>query len=350
MLAIALVFPVLAQAQARPEQSGAPIAASMRTEVIETVLARLKEAYVFPDVAARMERAIDARARRGEYDRITSGRALAQALTSHLREISDDKHLEVRYSDEPLPKSTGPREPTPEQMARARRFAESVNFGFERIDRLEGNVGYLRVDGFIPADVGGETAAAAMNFLAYTDAMIVDLRESSGGGDPSMVVFLCSFFFGAEPVHLNDWYWRQGERTTQYWTLPYVPGRRYTDKPVYLLTSRRTFSAGEELAYDLQALKRATLVGEGTGGGAHPAEDFRINDHFKVFVPTARAINPVTRTNWEQTGVVPDVKVPEAQALKTAHLALLRQLLDAASDERSRARLRSAIDKVEASP
>jgi C-terminal processing protease CtpA/Prc len=275
---------------------------------------------------------------------------LAQTLTSHLREVNNDKHLKVLYRYDPIPVRIGRREPTPEQLERAQRFAVSVNFGFERIDRLEGNIGYLRINGFIPADVGGETASAAMNFLAYTDALIFDLRESAGGGDPSMVVFLSSYLFASEPVHLNDLYWREGNNIRQLWTQPYVPGRRYVGKPIYILTSRRTFSAGEEFAYNLQALKRATVIGEVTGGGANPGEVFRINEHFEMFVPMGRAINPITKTNWEGTGVRPDVETPETQALKTAHLAALRKLLEAATDERSRGRLRSVIERVERQP
>jgi len=350
VLAIMLLFPILGRPQSRPEQTDLPINAPTRTEVIEAVIARLKESYVLPEVAAQMERAIRARMERGEYNQITSGAALAQTLTSDLREAHNDRHLEVRYRSEPIPRSAGRREPTPEQLERALRFAKSVNFGFERIDRLEGNIGYLRIDGFIPADVGGKTAAAAMNFLAYTDALIFDLRESAGGGDPSMVVFLSTYLFGSEPVHLNDLYWREGDRTHQYWTLPYVPGERYVGKPVYILTSKRTFSAGEEFAYNLQALRRATLIGETTGGGANPREEFRINEHFEIFVPTGRAVNPVTKTNWEGTGVKPDIEAPEAQALRTAHLAALRRSLEAATDERSRERLRGVIERVERQP
>lgn len=350
VIAAILLFSVLSRAQARPDQTDLPINAPARTEVIESVLRRLSDSYVFPEVAAQMEKAIRARMRKGEYDQITSSAVLAQTLTSHLREVNNDKHLEVQYRYEPIPISTGRREPTPEQLEAARRFAVSVNFGFERVDRLEGNIGYLRIDGFMPADVGGETAIAAMNFLAHTDALIFDLRESAGGGDPSMIVFLSSYLFGSEPVHLSDLYWREGNRTQQFWTMPYVPGKRYVGKPVYFLTSRRTFSAGEEFAYDLQALRRATVIGEASGGGANPGEEFRINEHFEMFVPTGRAINPITRTNWEGTGIRPDIEVPETKALKTAHLAALRGFLEAAKDERSRGRIRSVIERVERQP
>jgi retinol-binding protein 3 len=349
LAAVAFVLPTAACA-GRAEQTDLPIDPATRAAVINAVLARLKESYVFPEIAAQMERAIHARMESGDYDRITSSATLAQTLTSDLRRVNNDRHLEVTYKSEPIPVATGPRERTPEQLEKARAFAKSVNFGLERIDRLEGNIGYLRIDGFIAADAGGDTAAAAMNFLAHTDALIFDLRECAAGGDPSMISFLCTYLFGWEPMHLNDLYWRDGNRTQQYWTLPYVPGTRYDGKPVYILTSRRTFSAGEEFAYDLQALKRATIVGEPSGGGANPGQDFRLNDHFEVFVPTGRAVNPVTKTNWEGAGVKPDIEVPEAQALRTAHLAALKKVLEAATDQASRGKLKSVIETIEKQP
>ena len=133
-----------------------------------------------------------------------------------------------------------------------------------------------------------------------------------------MATLLCSYFFGIEAVHLNDLYSRPDESIRQYWTVPYTHGKRYVDKPVYVLTSHRTFSASEEFAYDLQNLKRATIIGETTGGGANLRDTYQIHPHFQLQVPTARAINPITGTNWEGTGVKPDVEVPEETALKVA--------------------------------
>jgi C-terminal processing protease CtpA/Prc len=141
-----------------------------------------------------------------------------------------------------------------------------------------------------------------------------------------MVALISSYLFGPDPVHLNDLYFRPDDSTHQWWTLPHVPGQRYEGKPVYILTSKRTFSAAEEFAYNLKSLKRATIVGETTGGGAHPGGTRRINDHFAVFVPSGRAINPITKTNWEGTGVTPDLPVAADLALKTAHLAALKTI------------------------
>jgi C-terminal processing protease CtpA/Prc len=229
------------------------------------------------------------------------------------------------------PRPNDDAKPNPREQAERREQMRSRmaagNFGFEKLERLEGNVGYIDLRGFAPAEMAGESAAAAMNFLTNTDALIIDLRKN-GGGDPSMVALLCSYLFSPEPVHLNDLYFRPDDSTHQWWTFPYVPGKRYEDKPVYLLTSQRTFSAEEEFTYNLKNLKRVTIVGETTGGGAHPGGGRPLDDHFGMFVPTGRAINPITKTNWEGTGVPPDVAVPADAALKTAHLAALRKIAE----------------------
>ena len=260
--------------------------------------------------------------------------------------MSRDKHLRVRYSHEPIPVESANREPTPEQRERFRAYLGAINFGFEKIERLKGNVGYIDLRGFTPAEFSAETIVAAMNFLAHTDALIFDLRRN-GGGDPATVALLCSYLLDSNPVHLNDVSSREDESTHQWWTLPYVPGKRYAGKDVYVLTSKRTFSAAEEFTYNLKNLKRATIVGETTGGGAHPGGTRRINEHFQVFVPDGRAINPISKTNWEGTGVKPDVEVPAEQALKTAHLAALKKLLEKASDPMRIEQLKRSISELE---
>jgi len=196
-------------------------------------------------------------------------------------------------------------------------------------------------------ELGADTVAAAMNFVNNTDALIIDMR-SNGGGNPAMVALVCSYLFGAEPVHLNDLYWREGDSTHQWWTLPYVPGKRYGDKrPVYLLTAKRTFSAAEEFTYNLKNLKRATIIGETTGGGAHPGGVFRINEHFGMFVPTGRAISPITKTNWEGTGVTPDISVPADQALLVARSMALKKQLTNVTDSDIKVGIQDEIAKVE---
>ncbi len=292
----------------------------------------LREGYVFPETAKKIEADLRGRLDRNEYADVKSARKLAEVLTEHLQAVSKDKHLRVFYAYDPIlgaPRNPGPdpgRGGRDERRERLRARGEAMNFGFEKVERLEGNVGYLDLRMFMPAELGGDTAAAAMNLLAHTDALIIDVRKN-GGGDPSMVALVSSYLFGPEPVHLNDLYFRPEDSTHQWWTLPHVPGRRYEGKPVYVLTSRRTFSAAEEFTYNLKSLKRATIVGETTGGGAHPGGMKRITEHFGMFVPSGRAINPITRTNWEGTGVTPDVPVAADRALATAHLAALSAIV-----------------------
>ncbi len=284
-----------------------------RQRAIDGAAAMLNEFYVFPETAKKMEEAIRARQKAGEYDSITNGDAFAEKLTVDLREVSHDKHLGVNFSPAVLPNGPPPGGPDPAAM---RRQLERVNCGFEKAERLPPNIGYLKFNMFANPEICGPTASAAMNFLGSVDALIIDLREN-GGGDPKMVAYISSYLFD-ERTHLNDLYNRKENKTEEFWTSTDVPGKRLGDKPVFVLTAKRTFSGAEEFTYNLKNLKRATIVGETTGGGAHPVSGHRIDDHFMIGVPFARAINPISKTNWEGTGVEPDVKVSAAEALDVA--------------------------------
>ncbi len=346
ILTMVLLLPISTLAQSRVSQPDLTVNAATRAEISEGVIKRLNDFYVFPEIAKQMETAIRQRVRNKEYDQITSAALFAQTLTSHLHAVNPDKHLEVTYSYQPVPLNDNKIEPTSEQLERMRRFAASVNYGFEKIDRLEGNIGYLRIDGFMSPDVGAETAIAAMNFLANTDALIIDMRYSTNGGDPSMSVLLSSYLFD-KPVHLGDFYWREGNRTEQIWTMPYVPGKRYVGKDVYFLTSKDTISAGEGFVYELQNLKRATVIGETTAGAANAGFEYRINEHFIIFVPMGRAVSPITKTNWEGIGVKPNIVIPAELSLNAAHLIALKKLLTTATDERTKKRLKGFIESLE---
>jgi retinol-binding protein 3 len=331
--------------QGPPPGPDMTIDAKMRAEVIDGALKALNDNYVFPEVAKKMEQSIRERQQHKEYDSITSARKFADALMDNLRTVSHDKHLRVMYRAEAIPPEQPNREPSPEDMERDRAFGARINFGFEKVERMVGNIGYLDLRGFAPPQFMGDTAAAAMNFLANTEALIVDLRQN-GGGDPAAVALISSYLFPPEPVHLNDLYFRPTNETHQWWTLPYVPGKRLVGKDVYVLTSHRTFSAAEEFTYNLKNLKRATIVGEVTGGGAHPGGPVRINDHFMVGVPSGRAINPYSKTDWEGTGVEPDVKVPAERALKTAHLMALEKQLPTLENPDLKEAVGGAIQKL----
>lgn len=330
------------QVLVRKDPPPLPIDAPSVDAVVDKLIKALGETYVFPEVAAKMGDALRRHRESGDYADIKTGQDLANLLTKHLQEVSKDKHLRVRCSTDKLPPPPAG-EPTPEILARMKTMAAKSNAGFRKVERLAGNVGYIDFDRFMGADEISGPAAAAMSFLANTDALIIDLRHN-GGGSPRGVQVLCSYLFGAEPVHLNSLYWRKDDRTQEFWTLKDLPAPRYLDKEVYVLTSSDTFSGAEECAYNLQTRKRATIVGETTGGGAHPGGGVRLGDHFIAFVPSGRAINPVTKTNWEGTGVKPDVAVPADRALKEGHRLAVQALLKKAPDDEARQLIRSEIE------
>jgi retinol-binding protein 3 len=329
---------------AQQEQPDMAIDAKIRTEVIDNILKNLNESYVFPEVAKQMETDVRKRLTNKEYDSVTSAKEFANKLTDDLQSVSKDKHLRVRYSYKPIPVREKRGEPTAEEVKQREGYLKRVNYGFEKVERMSGNIGYIDLRGFTDPVLGAETVAAAMTFVSNTDALIFDLRQN-GGGQPEMVALICSYLFGDKKVHLNDLYFRPSDKTEEFWTNPGVPGKKYGDKDIYVLTSNRTFSGAEEFSNNLKVLKRATIIGETTGGGANPGGVFRMTENFGVFIPTGRAINPITKTNWEGTGVKPDIDVPAEQALKTAYLMALNKSLEKAKDEEVKFGLKQIIDK-----
>ena len=323
IVAVLLVSGSLAWAQTTP-QPGPLMDAAGRNRVIDRALALLEEHYVFPDVAAKMAVAVRESQKRGAYDALSDPLAFRARLESDLRGVSRDKHLDVIYNATPMPEPSAADGDPAQQRERFAAMLKRRNHCFERVERLPGNIGYIDLRCFGPAEIIAETAAAAFTFVGHSDALIVDLRENTGG-DPTGVALVTSYVF-ATPTRLNDLYFRRANRTEQFWTQASVPGRRLPGADVYVLTSSRTFSAGEEFAYNLKNLKRARIIGEVTGGGAHPVSPHRIDDHFTIGVPFARAINPITGTNWEGVGVTPDEVVPASGALAVAQLQALQKL------------------------
>jgi retinol-binding protein 3 len=287
--------------------------AALRKRVVEGVDADLAEFYIDAAVAKHMADVLLERENAGDYDKFTDGDAFATQLTKDLQNVSHDKHLRVDFNPFKMPPRT---EPTPEDEARFHQQMEHDNCAFDKVEILPNNIGYVRFGGFMDASFCGPTVVAAMGFVSHTDALIFDLRQN-GGGQPAMVTLIASYLFD-RPTHLIDIYNRKEDSTTQNWTLPYLPGPRLTKQPVFVLTSKRTFSGAEEFAFDLKNQKRATIIGETTGGGAHPVSGHPVADFFMVGVPFAKSLDPVTKMNWEGTGVEPDVKVPAEDALATA--------------------------------
>lgn len=285
-----------------------PMTADARAAAVEAACKTLEENYVYPEVAKKMAASVRGKLKAGEYESLKDDAAFARRLTEDLRAISHDLHLGVRVQ---------PDEGTSHGGGGLMAAGAGENYLFRKAEVLPGNIGYLRFDGFLWNDDARKKAASAMEFLADTDAVIFDVR-GNGGGEPEMIRYLTTYLF-EEPVHLNDMIDRNGKVVQEFWTLKEFAGRKFRKNvPVFVLTSNRTFSGAEEFSYNLKCLKRATLIGETTGGGAHPVRPERLSNRLVLGVPFMRACNPITKTNWEGTGVEPDIAVPADQALDRA--------------------------------
>lgn len=290
-----------------------------RRRVIDAVVANLKKYYVAPDVAEKTADALLIHEKRGEYQTITEGTVLADRLTAQMRDMSHDMNLMVTYSEDPLPDR--PPGPPPGAMERYREAMKQSHCMFARVEVLLHDVGYFKLNSFPDPAICEAEARAAMARLNNAKAIIFDLRDN-GGGYPEMVSLIAAYLFDHPEYMFNP----RENTTAQSWTKSPVPGSKLADKPVYVLTSARTFSGAEQFSYDLKMLKRATLVGETTRGGAHAGVFHRIDDHFAMGIPETRPINPYETTGWEGTGVKPDVKVKAADALITAEKMAERDL------------------------
>jgi retinol-binding protein 3 len=285
-----------------------------RLAVIDRIAEVLAKTYVDADKAKTMVAALRSHMAKGDYDTIVDGPAFAERLTDDLHADTHDLHLRVVFG--PHPKEEPPPPPEAERLASLR----EINYGFGPIERLDHNIARVVIDGFPETDFDAARKGIGdlMSQVADAAALIIDLR-GNGGGSPETVALVASYVFDAKPVHLVDIYERETNTTTPSWTLAKLHGKRFgAKKPVFVLTSKRTFSGGEEFAYDLQTTKRAKLIGEATGGGAHPTKPVSLDDRFEIMVPFASSISPITHRNWEGSGVVPDVALPADLALDEA--------------------------------
>lgn len=311
VLATALVAaPVVLTGQ----QSDAEMDRAGRAEVVTKIAELMRTNYVYPEVAENAAQDLTTRLEAGEFQSAAGAESFAAALTAAIQATTKDKHIRVRVR----PPARAAMERDDPAAARAARLERSrqTNFGFERVERLDGNIGYVEMRSFDGHSEAKPTAAAAMNFLANVDAVIFDLRRN-GGGSPEMIRYVSSWFFGG-PTLLNTLYWRAGDRTDEFWTYDEIPGTARPDVPVFVLTSNRTFSGAEEFSYNMRTQERATLIGEVTGGGANIGGNRPINDRFQIFIPVGAAVNPITGTNWEGVGVEPHIKVAADEALDVA--------------------------------
>jgi hypothetical protein len=315
-------------------------------EIVQAAIAILRSRYVFPDRAGEAAAEIETRLAAGEYDDLGEPE-LAERLTSQLYRVCADKHLRVRAHPERTRPVPGPvdRDKARQEM---RMIGRLDNFGIHRVERLAGNVGYIDLRRVALPQNAGASIAAAMELVSGTYALIIDLRQN-GGGSPDGVVFWCSYLFDGPGTHLSDIFEAETGETRQFWSVSYVPGSRYTDKPVYLLTSHETFSGGEDFCYTLQALGRAQLIGETTGGGAHPTGMRPLSPTMAISVPFARSVNPITGTNWEGTGVAPDLSVAAEEAYDVAYGMALRHVLSLDTPPPIRQEATTALDQINAS-
>lgn len=315
----------LALAWASPAM-GAALAPEEQAQVSRQAADLIERRYVDPAQGRAIAKVL--RSKRWSTP-VEPGR-FAETLTTMLRTTSKDGHFTVQYSATPIPAEGGEESFSAEAMERI--YGAHRNHGVEKVERLDGNIMLLDLRVFPPPAMAGDVIAAAMTLVAQGDALIIDLRRNGGGTESSNLLMSYLLPPGTE---LSGDYDRPKDIRTRVTTASWVPGRVFgPEKPVYVLTSKRTFSAAEAVAYDLQAAKRATIVGEVTGGGANPFEYRRINDHFTLGLPEARSINPITATNWQNVGVKPDVAVPADRALETA-VSLARAAINDRSASRS---------------
>jgi hypothetical protein len=310
---------------------------AMRVEAVDTLVAKLNDHYVFPDKARQIEAVLRQRQHEGKYDGMTDGAQLAKQLTDDLHGVAHDLHMTVRFSPGPVPPddAVGPPPASQAEWEQRTNFVmrlimrRMASQRVEKVERLGPNIGYLKVSGFPPPFLMAEKFAAAMDQLADTDGLIVDLRDN-GGGAPQSVALLVSYFVD-QRTRLNDIWDRDTGITTQQWTEDKLDGKRYGGKkPVLILAGPGTMSAGEDFAYTMQALKRATVIGERTWGGAHPARPYRLGGHFLAVIPSRRSISPITHANWEGVGVIPDIAARPDKALAVARELLQRRLHETA--------------------
>lgn len=306
---IVIQGPIAVEAGREP---AAPLTPELRNSTLIAIADAVDENYVFPDKGKKMAEMLRQKAAADAYKDYSARSDFARRVTDDLRAVCNDKHLGVRVGGAQDFHSGGPM-----RRKGSRDDARRENYGFQQVEHLPGNIGYIRFDEFNPSPEAMTVAAGAMAFLSGSEALIFDLRYN-GGGSPEMIRFLSSYLFD-KPTHLNSFYDRSSNKTEEFWTLESVPGKRFAaDLPVYVLTSSHTFSGAEEFSYNLQNLKRATIIGETTGGGAHPVRPINVNDQFHVMVPFARAENPISKTNWEGVGVKPHVEIEASGALDKA--------------------------------
>lgn len=318
-------------------------------QLIDSLNVSLNNNYVFPEKAKTISLFLQTKLKRNFYTPyLKNPQKLAEQIENDINQIHHDPHLHIQYDPGFVARENA--KPSEEEINQSKKYWKEQNYSFPKVEVLPGNIGYLPFNGFVDDIEGARpTIYSALKFLANTSAIIIDLRENQGGS-PEMVSQIESYFF-REKTHMNDIINRSANDTTIFYADPAKADSLNLAMPVYLLTSHKTFSAAEDFSYGMQQAKRATIVGEITGGGAHPQMPFSIGQGFVSSIPFARSYNPVTKTDWEGTGITPDVKVDAGKAFLKAQELIFTEQLRAAKNEKEKHKseyyLRSLIPQKE---
>lgn len=314
-----------------------PLTAEVKKQTIVDLSALLAERYAYKEIGQRLKELLQQNLKAGKYDAYDSPLEFSLAVTSDLRSLNSDRHLALDFSPQAQTANTNnPAQPQPpltpeEQAKRASQFNRQMNFGFKKVQFLNGNVGYLKLDYFDSyLDYSSPVADASLGFFKNSDALIVDLREN-GGGSGQMVNYIAGFFF-KERMLAGTSYNRLTDQTTEEFITPQPKEKQLPEMDLYILTSKATVSAAEALAYNLKYLKGAKVIGEQSAGAANPGRVTRLNNLFTAFIPNRHGMNIVTGTNWEGTGVPVDIVCPAEDALRVARIEALKKLRQKATD------------------
>ncbi|HEY3782655.1 MAG TPA: S41 family peptidase [Fimbriimonadaceae bacterium] len=340
LISLALAATTAAFAQTNPAMTPAD-----QKSVINAFNKAMSESYVFHDVALKDADMLNTHLANHDYDSLTDPAAFCKTISGQIRAFCHDAHLRVNYVPEGIPERKEADKPSPQEVNKMKAQMLFMNGGYEHAERLSGNVGYLEVRTFLDPESAKDPLEGAMEMLQNTDALIIDLTRN-GGGDPKAVAMLLSYFFD-QRTHLNDFIDGHDKLVDTSYTSSRVHGRKYLNKPIYVVVSKRTGSGAEECAYDLQSLHKATIVGEPTWGGANPGSFIKLSEHYESFIPFARARNPYTMKNWEGTGVIPDVKADAGQGLTKAHIMALADLKGKTKDPELKGIYQKAIDELQ---
>jgi len=342
---IVLTLQVL-NAASTDAQSRKPLDRPLTKSEVQAILTnaadKVEKLYVIPEAGRRMGAAL----RRAISDTAITGTVSSLALVPKVNRILTsthrDAHLAFGYSFE-VQTERADSLVTDAELEALRISSENGGHGVKKVDRMAGGIGYIQLTAFRDPAFGAENIAAAMRLVKGTRALIIDLRDSQGGA-PEMVTFLASYFF-KEPTLLSEVYLRPQDLHKQSWTEQWIPGGIY-DGPVYVLTNNVTRSAAEGFTYSLQARKRVTVVGAVTRGAAHMGKWEIVSPHFAVYVPIGKVTETITKRDWEQTGVKPDVVTAPEAALLTAHRLALQKLIATTTDKEDLETLNQALEQL----